>query len=132
MLRAKILREEMMFPRRNSQVLVHMWFTKNWLIFSHSIWGSPLPMHYNISNSHTQGKTERIIISYPTICLILYLKKKLLLASFSHAIFYKSFECWMACFICSWVAEDDTIVNFPTVRMKRRMPIRVKRKRDDH
>ncbi|KAK9923590.1 hypothetical protein M0R45_031999 [Rubus argutus] len=31
----------------------------------------------------------------------------------------------------SWVAEDDTIVNFPTVRMKRRMPIWVKRKRND-
>ncbi|PQM33381.1 hypothetical protein Pyn_05462 [Prunus yedoensis var. nudiflora] len=29
-----------------------------------------------------------------------------------------------------WVAEEDTIVNFPTVRMKRRMPIRVKRKGD--
>ncbi|XP_068336914.1 3-epi-6-deoxocathasterone 23-monooxygenase CYP90D1 [Pyrus communis] len=27
-----------------------------------------------------------------------------------------------------WAAEEDTIVNFPTVRMKRRMPIRVKRK----
>ncbi|XP_034891165.1 3-epi-6-deoxocathasterone 23-monooxygenase CYP90D1 [Populus alba] len=27
-----------------------------------------------------------------------------------------------------WVAEDDTIVNFPTVRMKRRMPIWVKRR----
>ncbi|KAK1416880.1 hypothetical protein QVD17_25999 [Tagetes erecta] len=26
-----------------------------------------------------------------------------------------------------WVAEDDTIINFPTVRMKRRMPIWVKR-----
>ncbi|KAI5336846.1 hypothetical protein L3X38_016115 [Prunus dulcis] len=26
-----------------------------------------------------------------------------------------------------WVAEEDTIVNFPTVRMKRRMPVRVKR-----
>ncbi|KAK9281514.1 hypothetical protein L1049_004417 [Liquidambar formosana] len=29
-----------------------------------------------------------------------------------------------------WVAEDDSIVNFPTVRMKRRMPIWVKRRRD--
>ncbi|CAL8131519.1 unnamed protein product [Prunus armeniaca] len=29
-----------------------------------------------------------------------------------------------------WVAEEDTIVNFPTVRMKRRMPIRVQRKGD--
>ncbi|OAY79912.1 Cytochrome P450 90D2 [Ananas comosus] len=28
----------------------------------------------------------------------------------------------------TWVAEDDQIVNFPTVRMKGRMPIRVKRK----
>ncbi|XP_065868918.1 3-epi-6-deoxocathasterone 23-monooxygenase CYP90D1 [Euphorbia lathyris] len=28
----------------------------------------------------------------------------------------------------SWVAEEDTIVNFPTVRMKRRMPIWVKRR----
>ncbi|XP_004297603.1 PREDICTED: 3-epi-6-deoxocathasterone 23-monooxygenase isoform X2 [Fragaria vesca subsp. vesca] len=28
----------------------------------------------------------------------------------------------------SWVADDDTIVNFPTVRMKRRMPIWVERK----
>ncbi|XP_068304251.1 3-epi-6-deoxocathasterone 23-monooxygenase CYP90D1-like [Pyrus communis] len=28
----------------------------------------------------------------------------------------------------SWAADDDTIVSFPTVRMKRRMPIRVKRK----
>ncbi|KAM6601604.1 hypothetical protein CsatA_021213 [Cannabis sativa] len=27
-----------------------------------------------------------------------------------------------------WVAEEDTIVNFPTVRMKRRLPIWVKRK----
>ncbi|MCH93475.1 3-epi-6-deoxocathasterone 23-monooxygenase, partial [Trifolium medium] len=26
-----------------------------------------------------------------------------------------------------WYAEEDTIVNFPTVRMKRRMPILVKR-----
>ncbi|KAK6264207.1 hypothetical protein SCA6_019641 [Theobroma cacao] len=29
-----------------------------------------------------------------------------------------------------WVAEDDTIVNFPTVRMKKRMPIWVKRRED--
>lgn len=29
-----------------------------------------------------------------------------------------------------WVAEEDTIVNFPTVRMKRRMPIWVKRRGD--
>ncbi|KAF8406900.1 hypothetical protein HHK36_006021 [Tetracentron sinense] len=29
-----------------------------------------------------------------------------------------------------WVAEDDSIVNFPTVRMKRRMPVWVKRRRD--
>ncbi|KAL2516341.1 3-epi-6-deoxocathasterone 23-monooxygenase [Forsythia ovata] len=29
-----------------------------------------------------------------------------------------------------WVAEDDSIINFPTVRMKRRMPIWVKRRRD--
>ncbi|KAK9131140.1 hypothetical protein Sjap_011627 [Stephania japonica] len=29
-----------------------------------------------------------------------------------------------------WVAEDDHIVNFPTVRMKRRMPVRVKRRRE--
>lgn len=29
-----------------------------------------------------------------------------------------------------WVAEEDTIVNFPTVRMKRRMPIWVKRRAD--
>ncbi|XP_039144146.1 cytochrome P450 90D2 [Dioscorea cayenensis subsp. rotundata] len=28
----------------------------------------------------------------------------------------------------TWVAEEDQVVNFPTVRMKRRMPIRVKRK----
>ncbi|OAY36516.1 3-epi-6-deoxocathasterone 23-monooxygenase CYP90D1 isoform X2 [Manihot esculenta] len=28
----------------------------------------------------------------------------------------------------SWVAEEDAIVNFPTVRMKRRMPIWVKRR----
>ncbi|KAG7997568.1 hypothetical protein I3843_01G217500 [Carya illinoinensis] len=28
----------------------------------------------------------------------------------------------------SWVAEEDTVVNFPTVRMKRRMPIWVKRR----
>ncbi|CAL9043134.1 unnamed protein product [Musa banksii] len=28
----------------------------------------------------------------------------------------------------TWVAEEDQIVNFPTVRMKRRMPIRVRRK----
>jgi 3-epi-6-deoxocathasterone 23-monooxygenase len=28
---------------------------------------------------------------------------------------------------CRWYAEEDTIVNFPTVRMKRRMPILVKR-----
>ncbi|KAJ6415981.1 hypothetical protein OIU84_004719 [Salix udensis] len=27
-----------------------------------------------------------------------------------------------------WVAEEDTVVNFPTVRMKRRMPIWVKRR----
>ncbi|XP_002527414.2 3-epi-6-deoxocathasterone 23-monooxygenase CYP90D1 isoform X2 [Ricinus communis] len=31
----------------------------------------------------------------------------------------------------SWVAEEDTIVNFPTVRMKRRMPIWVKRREED-
>ncbi|XXG64240.1 hypothetical protein AAC387_Pa05g2240 [Persea americana] len=30
----------------------------------------------------------------------------------------------------SWEAEEDSIVNFPTVRMKRRMPIRVKRRWD--
>ncbi|WCJ39550.1 Cytochrome P450 90D2 [Euphorbia peplus] len=30
----------------------------------------------------------------------------------------------------SWVAEEDTIVNFPTVRMKRRMPIWVKRRKE--
>ncbi|XP_072984882.1 cytochrome P450 90D2-like [Typha latifolia] len=29
----------------------------------------------------------------------------------------------------TWVAEEDHIVNFPTVRMKRRLPIRVTRKR---
>ncbi|KAL3631987.1 hypothetical protein CASFOL_024971 [Castilleja foliolosa] len=29
-----------------------------------------------------------------------------------------------------WEAEDDTIINFPTVRMKKRMPIRVKRRKD--
>ncbi|XP_073121079.1 3-epi-6-deoxocathasterone 23-monooxygenase CYP90D1 [Henckelia pumila] len=29
-----------------------------------------------------------------------------------------------------WEAEDDSIINFPTVRMKRRMPIWVKRRRD--
>ncbi|KAF8388826.1 hypothetical protein HHK36_025506 [Tetracentron sinense] len=29
-----------------------------------------------------------------------------------------------------WVAEDDSIVNFPTVRMKRRMPLWIKRRRD--
>ncbi|CAI9757666.1 unnamed protein product [Fraxinus pennsylvanica] len=29
-----------------------------------------------------------------------------------------------------WVAEDDSIINFPTVRMKGRMPIWVKRRRD--
>lgn len=29
-----------------------------------------------------------------------------------------------------WVAEDDSIVNFPTVRMKNRLPIWVKRRRD--
>ncbi|XP_022844469.1 3-epi-6-deoxocathasterone 23-monooxygenase [Olea europaea var. sylvestris] len=29
-----------------------------------------------------------------------------------------------------WVAEDDSIINFPTVRMKRGMPIWVKRRRD--
>ncbi|KAG2722745.1 hypothetical protein I3760_02G140400 [Carya illinoinensis] len=31
-------------------------------------------------------------------------------------------------FSCSWEAEEDTVVNFPTVRMKRRMPIWVKTK----
>lgn len=31
------------------------------------------------------------------------------------------------CFTCRWCAEKDTIVNFPTVRMKRRMPIMVRR-----
>ncbi|KAJ4717908.1 putative Cytochrome P450 [Melia azedarach] len=30
-----------------------------------------------------------------------------------------------------WVAEEDTVVNFPTVRMKRRMPIWVKRKEEN-
>ncbi|CAK7356847.1 unnamed protein product [Dovyalis caffra] len=30
-----------------------------------------------------------------------------------------------------WVAEEDTIVNFPTVRMKRRMPIWVKRREEN-
>ncbi|KAK6914768.1 Cytochrome P450, partial [Dillenia turbinata] len=29
-----------------------------------------------------------------------------------------------------WVAEEDSIVNFPTVRMKRRMPVWVKRRKD--
>ncbi|KAH9664895.1 3-epi-6-deoxocathasterone 23-monooxygenase CYP90D1 [Citrus sinensis] len=29
-----------------------------------------------------------------------------------------------------WVAEEDTVVNFPTVRMKRRMPIWVKKRED--
>ncbi|KAK2653838.1 hypothetical protein Ddye_013694 [Dipteronia dyeriana] len=29
-----------------------------------------------------------------------------------------------------WVAEEDTVVNFPTVRMKRRMPVWVKRRSD--
>ncbi|CAK9174501.1 unnamed protein product [Ilex paraguariensis] len=29
-----------------------------------------------------------------------------------------------------WVAEEDSIVNFPTVRMKKRMPVWVKRRRD--
>lgn len=28
-----------------------------------------------------------------------------------------------------WTAEDDQIVNFPTVRMKRGMPVRVKTRR---
>ncbi|XWS18879.1 hypothetical protein CRYUN_Cryun32bG0082700 [Craigia yunnanensis] len=31
-----------------------------------------------------------------------------------------------------WVAEDDTIVNFPTVRMKKGMPIWVKRREDSY
>lgn len=26
---------------------------------------------------------------------------------------------------CRWVAEEDTVVNFPTVRLKRGMPIAV-------
>ncbi|XVE88734.1 hypothetical protein DITRI_Ditri19aG0092600 [Diplodiscus trichospermus] len=30
-----------------------------------------------------------------------------------------------------WVAEDDTIVNFPTVRLKKRMPVWVKSRDDD-
>lgn len=30
----------------------------------------------------------------------------------------------------TWEADEDSIVNFPTVRMKRRLPIRVKRRRD--
>ncbi|KAG6789042.1 hypothetical protein POTOM_005126 [Populus tomentosa] len=30
-----------------------------------------------------------------------------------------------------WVAEEDTVVNFPTVRMKRRMPIWVKREEEN-
>uniref|UniRef100_A0A0E0FHN1 Uncharacterized protein n=1 Tax=Oryza nivara TaxID=4536 RepID=A0A0E0FHN1_ORYNI len=30
-----------------------------------------------------------------------------------------------------WVAEEDHIVNFPTVRLKRGMPIRVTAKEDD-
>lgn len=29
----------------------------------------------------------------------------------------------------TWVAEEDQIINFPTVRMKRKMPVRVKRRR---
>ncbi|KAK6911896.1 Cytochrome P450 [Dillenia turbinata] len=29
-----------------------------------------------------------------------------------------------------WVAEEDSIVNFPTVRLKRRMPVWVKRRKD--
>ncbi|OMO70823.1 Cytochrome P450 [Corchorus capsularis] len=33
--------------------------------------------------------------------------------------------------IKGWVAEDDTIVNFPTVRMKKRMPVWVKRRDQD-
>jgi len=32
--------------------------------------------------------------------------------------------CWLHC-ICRWVAEEDHIVNFPTVRLKRGMPIRL-------
>ena len=31
--------------------------------------------------------------------------------------------------ICRWVAEEDQVVNFPTVRMKGGMPIRVIRKK---
>jgi len=27
--------------------------------------------------------------------------------------------------LCRWVAEEDHIVNFPTVRLKRGMPIKV-------
>ncbi|XP_068648834.1 cytochrome P450 90D2-like isoform X1 [Aristolochia californica] len=30
----------------------------------------------------------------------------------------------------TWEAEEDSIVNFPTVRMKRRLPVRVRRRRD--
>ncbi|CAI9114304.1 OLC1v1014996C1 [Oldenlandia corymbosa var. corymbosa] len=31
-----------------------------------------------------------------------------------------------------WVAEDDSIINFPTVRMKKRMPVWIKRRRRRH
>ena len=44
-----------------------------------------------------------------------------------NSILYLSF---LSCFTNRWVAEDDSIVNFPTVRMKRRMPVWVKRRRD--
>ncbi|KAK1258288.1 Cytochrome P450 90D2 [Acorus gramineus] len=31
-----------------------------------------------------------------------------------------------------WVAEDDSIINFPTVRMKNRMPVRVHKKEEEN
>ena len=32
---------------------------------------------------------------------------------------------------CRWVAEEDTIINFPTVRMKKKIPMWVKREVND-
>ena len=69
------------------------------------------------------------------LCINYYMKKKwcrfIEYIMYINSIFYKNFGYCFLIFLSfpySWRAEEDTIVNFPTVRMKRRMPIWVKRK----
>lgn len=37
------------------------------------------------------------------------------------------FENMLVIMICRWIAEEDTIINFPTVHMKNKLPIWIKR-----